>query len=89
MEARCEWLQAQGENPFATFMLRDAVLRLRQGVGRLLRRSTDRGVIVLLDTRLHTREYGITFLDALPGPCAHVRDGAELAERTRAFFAGA
>lgn len=64
--ARCERLKAAGEDPFRRFMLRDAVLRLRQGVGRLLRRRQDRGVILLLDNRLITRRYGATFRDALP-----------------------
>jgi Rad3-related DNA helicase len=71
--AKCERIQAGGENPFATFMLREAVLRLRQGVGRLIRSQGDRGVVVLLDSRLHTRRYGVTFLKALPvlaRPCA-------------------
>ncbi|MEZ4388359.1 MAG: helicase C-terminal domain-containing protein [Candidatus Krumholzibacteriia bacterium] len=66
VQARCERLRAAGEDPFERFMLRDAVLRLRQGVGRLLRRRQDRGVIVLLDNRLITRRYGATFRDALP-----------------------
>jgi ATP-dependent DNA helicase DinG len=86
VEARCAWLQSQGENPFTGFILRDAVLRTLQGVGRLLRDQRDRGVVVLLDTRLHTREYGITFLDALPGPCAQFSDARDLARRARIFF---
>ena len=67
-------------------MVRDAVLRLRQGIGRLLRRHDDRGLVVMLDTRLHRREYGVTFLDALPGPCAYFRDAADLAGQARSFF---
>ncbi len=66
VQARCERLRAAGEDPFNRFMLRDAVLRLRQGVGRLLRRREDRGVILLLDNRLITRRYGATFREALP-----------------------
>ncbi len=68
VQARCEHLRQAGEDPFRDFMVRDAVLRLRQGVGRLLRRRTDRGVILLLDNRLITRRYGATFLSALPAP---------------------
>jgi ATP-dependent DNA helicase DinG len=86
VEARCAWLQAQGENPFTSFILRDAVVRLLQGVGRLVRSSEDRGVVVFLDTRLHAREYGITFLDALPGTCALFRDARDLAARAGTFF---
>lgn len=56
------------DNSFSDYMLPDAVLRFRQGFGRLIRRATDRGVVVLLDSRIWRREYGQVFLDALP-PC--------------------
>jgi DNA polymerase-3 subunit epsilon len=84
--ARCERLQAAGENAFTVFMVRDAVLRLRQGMGRLLRRDSDRGVVVLLDNRLHTKPYGATFLGALPARPRFARDVADLAERVGEFF---
>lgn len=86
VEARCDRLSAAGENPFTSFMVRDAVLRLRQGFGRLIRRPTDRGVVVILDTRLHTRGYGATFLSALPVLPAGFGDTAELLERVDRFF---
>jgi predicted DnaQ family exonuclease/DinG family helicase len=56
------------ENSFSDYMLPDAVLRFRQGFGRLIRRATDRGVVVILDSRVWRKEYGQVFLDALP-PC--------------------
>ena len=56
------------ENPFRDYTLPDAVLRLRQGFGRLIRRADDRGVVVLLDSRVWRKSYGRTFLEALP-PC--------------------
>ena len=56
------------ENSFSDYMLPDAVLRFRQGFGRLIRRADDRGVVVILDSRVWRREYGQLFLDALP-PC--------------------
>jgi ATP-dependent DNA helicase DinG len=86
VEARCERLQAAGENPFTKFMVRDAVLRLRQGFGRLIRRPSDRGVVVILDTRLHTRNYGATFLSALPVMPTGFGDSAELLDRVDRFF---
>lgn len=86
VEARCQRLEAAGENPFTAFMVRDAVLRLRQGCGRLIRRPTDRGVVVVLDTRLHTRNYGTTFLNALPAMPAGFGDTNELLDRVEAFF---
>jgi Rad3-related DNA helicase len=85
--ARCERLEAAGENAFTSFMVRDAVLRLRQGMGRLLRRDSDRGVVVLLDNRLHGKPYGATFLGALPARPRFARDAADLAERVGEFFA--
>lgn len=60
--ARC----ADLENAFAEYMLPDAILRFRQGFGRLIRRASDRGVIVLLDSRLWRKEYGSAFLESLP-----------------------
>ncbi len=56
------------ENPFRDYTLPDAVLRFRQGFGRLIRRADDRGVVVVLDSRVWRKSYGQTFLEALP-PC--------------------
>ncbi|MEZ4620302.1 MAG: helicase C-terminal domain-containing protein [Caldilineaceae bacterium] len=60
--ARCSDL----ENPFGEYMLPDAILRFRQGFGRLIRRESDQGVVVLLDSRLWRKEYGQAFLESLP-----------------------
>lgn len=87
VEARCGLIQATGEDPFTTFMVTDAVLRLRQGCGRLIRRSSDRGVVMMLDTRLHTKSYGTMFLSALPGAPRFFRDADDLVTQIRAFFA--
>ncbi len=88
VEARCGRIHAAGDDPFTTFMVRDAVLRLRQGFGRLIRRQSDRGVVVLLDTRLHTRSYGATFLSALPTTPHIYRDAQDLIAKMASFFAG-
>ena len=60
------------EDAFHEYAVPEAVIRLRQGFGRLIRSSTDRGVVVLLDSRLWQRSYGQLFLDALPD-CARRR----------------
>jgi len=86
VEARCEGLAAAGENPFTAFMVRDAVLRLRQGFGRLIRRTSDRGVVIILDNRLHTKNYGATFLSALPVMPVTFGDTADLLDRVDGFF---
>jgi Rad3-related DNA helicase/DNA polymerase III epsilon subunit-like protein len=62
VRARSEQLR----DPFAEYILPVAVIRLRQGFGRLIRSATDRGAVVLCDPRLRTRQYGIGFLRALP-----------------------
>jgi len=65
-EARVAQMKAAGENWFGTYVLPQTVLRLKQGLGRLLRTREDRGVMAILDTRLHTKGYGKLVLDALP-----------------------
>jgi ATP-dependent DNA helicase DinG len=68
IEARVEAIEARGGNSFAEFSLPEAILKFRQGVGRLIRRTDDRGIIVVLDNRILTKRYGQAFLKALP-PC--------------------
>ncbi|MFL5626469.1 MAG: helicase C-terminal domain-containing protein [Ktedonobacteraceae bacterium] len=65
-EARVAQMKAAGENWFGIYVLPQAVLRLKQGLGRLLRTRDDRGVMAILDTRLHTKGYGKLVLNALP-----------------------
>ncbi len=67
-QARQEAVAARGGNPFRELQLPAAVLRFKQGFGRLIRSSADRGVAVVLDPRLATAEYGSAFLRSLPGP---------------------
>jgi ATP-dependent DNA helicase DinG len=57
---------AECDDPFNEYTLPDAILRFRQGFGRLIRRKTDRGVVILLDNRIWRKGYGQSFLDALP-----------------------
>ena len=64
--ARCEAIQARGEDAFGEYMLPLAGLRLKQGFGRLIRSTTDRGVVVLCDPRVVTRNYGRRLLATLP-----------------------
>ena len=65
-EARLEAIRSQGGNPFRDEQLPQAVIALKQGVGRLIRSETDRGVLVLCDPRLLNRGYGRVFLSSLP-----------------------
>jgi len=66
IEARIEAIEARGGNAFTEFSLPEAILKFRQGVGRLIRTKTDCGIIVVLDNRILTKRYGQMFLDALP-----------------------
>src|SRR5581483_10408360 len=66
IEARIESIEARGGNSFGEFSLPEAILKFRQGVGRLIRTKTDTGIIVVLDNRILTKQYGQSFLDALP-----------------------
>jgi ATP-dependent DNA helicase DinG len=66
IEARIEAIEARGGNSFGEFSLPEAILKFRQGVGRLIRTKTDTGIVVVLDNRILAKKYGQAFLDALP-----------------------
>lgn len=66
VEARHERLRAAGRNPFSEDQVPRAVIRFRQGVGRLIRSATDRGIVAVLDPRIVTKHYGRAFQAALP-----------------------
>jgi len=86
VEARAERLQALGEDPFEKLFLPEAILRMRQGAGRLIRRMDDRGVVVILDPRLATRPYGDSVLRSLPSRNIHHVTAAECAARAAEWF---
>ncbi|MDP3070136.1 MAG: helicase C-terminal domain-containing protein [Opitutaceae bacterium] len=67
-EAKCEHIRDAGGNPFNDLTLPDALIKFRQGVGRLIRTQTDRGLVTLLDSRLLQKSYGKLFLACLPQP---------------------
>jgi len=66
IEARIEAIEARGGNAFSEFSLPEAILKFRQGVGRLIRTKTDSGIVVVLDNRVLNKRYGQAFLDAIP-----------------------
>ena len=65
-EAKLELIQARGGDAFTEYSLPEAILKFRQGVGRLIRTKSDNGIIVILDNRVVTKTYGRAFLKALP-----------------------
>ena len=66
VEARIERIRKSGGNPFLEYQVPEAILKFRQGVGRLIRSRTDTGMVVILDPRVRTKPYGRFFLEALP-----------------------
>jgi ATP-dependent DNA helicase DinG len=66
IEARIEAIEARGGNSFGEFSLPEAILKFRQGVGRLIRTKSDQGIVVVLDNRVLSKRYGQAFLDAVP-----------------------
>jgi len=75
LEARLEAIRASGGNPFGSYQLPEAAIKLKQGFGRLIRTQQDRGAVVILDPRVLTKPYGRTFLDSLPD-CRRVHESA-------------
>jgi ATP-dependent DNA helicase DinG len=71
VQARSDRLTQQGRSPFKDYFLPEAAVSLKQGAGRLIRRETDRGVLVVCDTRLSTTGYGRRLMASLP-PMAKV-----------------
>jgi len=66
IEAKIEAIEARGGNSFGEFSLPEAILKFRQGVGRLIRTKSDSGIVVVLDNRVLSKRYGQAFLDAVP-----------------------
>ncbi len=77
-EAICERIRAAGGNPFIQYQVPQAVIRFRQGIGRLIRSESDRGVLVICDPRVVLKRYGDMFTKSLPVPVKTVFSAQEL-----------
>jgi ATP-dependent DNA helicase DinG len=88
LQARCEAIDEAGGNSFMEYSVPQAAIRLRQGAGRLIRRRTDRGVIVVLDKRILTKRYGKTFLKSLPPMPLLALPAAEIPGEIARFLGG-
>jgi len=76
IEARVEYMENQGLNSFTDYSVPVAVLKFKQGFGRLIRTRTDKGAVLVLDKRLISKFYGKYFLNSLPD-CARLMDSSE------------
>ncbi len=65
IQARLEMIDAKGGNSFMDYSLPEAILKFRQGIGRLIRSSDDKGIIVILDSRIISKQYGKYFLSSI------------------------
>lgn len=73
-QARIESIEERGGNAFMEYSVPEAILKLRQGVGRLIRNGDDKGMVVLLDNRILSKRYGKIFLDAMPDAPVMIED---------------
>ena len=85
--AHCEAIVERGGDPFAEYMVPHAALRLKQGFGRLIRSGTDRGAIVIADSRVVNKGYGATLLRALPPARRILVHWNEISRQLRDFYA--
>jgi Rad3-related DNA helicase len=88
IKARAEYLERAGRSSFMEYSLPTAVIRLRQGFGRLIRTRLDRGVVVITDRRVAEKRYGRYFLDSLPARARVYRDRRRLVAEVSRFLHG-
>ena len=87
VEARSEKIDREGGSSFRDYALPEAVIKFRQGFGRLVRTKSDRGVVIVTDPRLVTKNYGATFRKSIPASVHTVTDPDDLLQRVADFFA--
>lgn len=86
IEARAEYIARSGGDPFTEYSLPMAIVKFKQGYGRLIRSRQDRGCIVCLDSRILSRGYGKLFRNSLPSSAQWVGPKDQLAEEMRKFY---
>ena len=86
-EARSEQIEAEGGSSFRDYMVPEAVIKFRQGFGRLVRTRSDRGVVVVADRRIVAKNYGAIFRKSIAASVHAVGSSRELLDRVSGFFA--
>lgn len=86
LEARAEHIADEGGDPFMEYTVPQAVIKFKQGFGRLIRSREDRGAALILDTRVLTKNYGRSFLKALSGTAPNIGNQNEVLAGMKAFF---
>lgn len=86
IEARCDWISHEGGVPFRDYTLPHAIVKFKQGFGRLIRNKRDRGCIICLDARLATKPYGRLFVNSLPNCQRMFASTEEVLHRMRDFY---
>ncbi|MFC1462430.1 helicase C-terminal domain-containing protein [Verrucomicrobiota bacterium] len=86
IEARCEQVEAEGESAFLGYSVPNAVIRLRQGFGRLIRHRNDRGIVIIADRRIVTKRYGDWFQSSLPAPLAKFQNREQFLDAIEQFL---
>lgn len=88
VEAKCEQIKKDGQNPFMKYSVPQAVIRFKQGFGRLVRTASDKGIVIVYDTRVIDTQYGKNFLYSLPGPKMEHMTTAQLVPRITEWMRG-
>jgi len=88
VEALIDKLERENKDSFMHFMLPNALLRIRQGFGRLIRSKTDRGIVLIMDSRVSKKRYGDYFKQILPGRCIELQNEQQLVSEVGRFFNG-
>ena len=83
MEAKSELLVKQKKNPFMKLSIPQAVIKFKQGFGRLVRTANDKGIVIIYDTRVIESYYGKNFLYSLPGPKIETMFDEQMVQRTK------
>ena len=86
-EARSEQIETEGGSSFRDYMIPEAVIKFRQGFGRLVRTKSDRGVVVVTDRRIVAKNYGAIFRKSIAASVHAVGNERELLDRVAQFFA--